>query len=218
MKKKIYIIIVSVLVIAGTLLGSLYYRNSMYGKISNPTSKPILPMTGNSAHKVKLEPKEIAKQMLNDMYPGEEVKYIVLSNEGNLYDQCVNVWCIEENKVNNDVSIKRFRNKKIENYYYKFNDDIKYHIENSVQLDIRKIDSITSVEKEEKYRENYIEKNKDNVQNLGLEYYFYTHNNSILLEVHSVVFNKEGINLLEPIGYKHNVPFKEYFEKIEFEN
>lgn len=174
----------------------------------NDATIPSPKMTSPS-HKYKnsLTSREVAAQMLKDMYPNDEVEYKL---DGYVPEKdCRKKWCIAVLSKTEHISlIVRV-------------DGDAYDPEKSVEIGVKKyvndIDFLKqSVERNKEFYDTYIKEKYPNAR--GKDYWFSIANSSFKLDNSAGGYDKSTNYNKEPIGFKKSLPFKEYFEKIEFED
>lgn len=192
--------IISIVAIVIIAISSVFF----YLYISNSSTNILEPKNKIPSHTYQnsMETDDVATSMLKDMYPNDEIEY-----KGNRYSEdksCQNKWCIF--LTANGVRIFR-------------KDGNENDSEKSAQIRITKHSQDEVNELENDYNVFYnthIFKNYPNAK--GKEYRFNTRNGLFLIDNSSIGYDVSIDYNEYPIGFKKSLPFKAYFEKIEFED
>lgn len=207
--KKRYLLIFILIVITFGILFNYFFSYDQNNIMSPKTTQPT------HTYKKDISSKEVIYQMMKDMYPEASITEIEDKREN-----CETRWCISTSKYTVD-------NVEYENVYlskspktreeYINKQQYQNWSEEGVNLVISKTNM--DIKQINDYKNNVNEQFEKFGKNMtGNQYFIISSNNIFILEGSYARLKSSQVKDEAPVGFKKNLPFKEYFENIEFED
>lgn len=197
-KKGVYKIgfLVMIILIVGVICVKVIFpeKNIQPPKVTAPT---------NQVYSLSDNPKDIARKMILDMYPDQEIVEGASLDCGKVLEK----WCIDKGGFDHNPVTVSYNVTLTENAQEKSKRNICFNIskaeskENSLRITTRG---------NEDFKKHVTDKF------IGKDFWFSVSNEQFHMEGSPDTSFKSYIVSQNIAGYTHNMPFKEYFEKIHF--